>query len=166
MCDQLRGHRAYGTKSSILLQRYYFRGIYFETRRNISLLSGILEKSAARKKNPKEVMLIYVTFFLEDKKWEGFQHLFILLFWEYFLEKLLKWTWKILFILSHKISDVRQILKNPICLQIMTALFSKNHSNLFFNNNRYFLFLQQGLFDRSRICGKVPISSEPKKLWF
>ena len=36
---------------------YYFRSFYryFETRRNIWLISGILEKSAARKQNPKEV---------------------------------------------------------------------------------------------------------------
>ena len=43
----------YEIKHSI--SKYYFRGIYFETRRNIWLLSGILDKSAARKQNPKEV---------------------------------------------------------------------------------------------------------------
>ena len=34
------------------------------------------------------------------------------------------------------------------------------------NKNQYFLFLQKGLFDRSRICGKVPISSELKQVQF
>ena len=32
------------------------------------------------------------------------------------------------------------------------------------NNNRYFPFSQQGLFGRTRICGKVPISSGSKKV--
>ena len=55
LCDQLRGHRAFGTTSNILFQRTILEASILKNRRNIWLLSGILDKSAARKQNPKEV---------------------------------------------------------------------------------------------------------------